>query len=78
VRLAEDLATVDVFSDGASMPECPWECRTSRSTTKPSCIPVRTTSRTQPQSPGSADRVWYGAISKSSARWAGERGAIPP
>ncbi|MGY4653008.1 alkanesulfonate monooxygenase SsuD/methylene tetrahydromethanopterin reductase-like flavin-dependent oxidoreductase (luciferase family) [Mycobacterium sp. URHB0021] len=28
----------------------------------------------QPQSPGLADRVWYGAISKSSARWAGERG----
>ncbi len=30
--------------------------------------------RIQPHSPGLADRVWYGAASLGSARWAGEQG----
>jgi alkanesulfonate monooxygenase SsuD/methylene tetrahydromethanopterin reductase-like flavin-dependent oxidoreductase (luciferase family) len=30
--------------------------------------------RVQPQSPGLAERIWYGAASLGSARWAGEQG----
>ena len=109
LRLAEDLATVDVLSGGRLNPGCqrrPADAvrPTSRTRSTPT-PPTRRTSatagssgcsrscaasrpaafagtqgievfseRVEPHTPGLADRVWYGAASLGSARWAGEHG----
>ena len=106
LRLAEDLATVDVLSDGrlnpgvstgppmhfddvkatlypdtASAEDLSYE-RVARLLRLVSGQPASTfagtegieqfSSRVQPYSPGLRRRMWYGAASLASARWAGE------
>lgn len=108
LRLAEDLATVDLLSGGrvnpgfSVGPPVHWEHvrgalypdtgdaedftyeRVVRVVRMIAGDPVSTFSgtegieefspRVEPHSPGLRDRVWYGAASLRSARWAGEQG----
>ena len=108
LRLAEDLATVDVLSGGRVNPGVsvgpPIRFDDVRAALYPDTADVEDftyarvrrlvallrgepastftgtvgieefSDRVQPHSPGLADRVWYGAASPGSARWAGEQG----
>src|SRR5579862_8620538 len=108
LRLAEDLATVDILSGGrlnpgfSTGPPMNWEAvrealypdtadaedfsyeRVTRllrfvagetAATLPAAIGFEQfSSRVEPHSPGLRSRMWYGAASLASAKWAGEHG----
>jgi alkanesulfonate monooxygenase SsuD/methylene tetrahydromethanopterin reductase-like flavin-dependent oxidoreductase (luciferase family) len=108
LRLAEDLATVDILSDGRLNPGFSvgpprnWDAiapalypdtaagedfsyeRVSRllrfvAGEQAATLPEiqgfeRFSNRVEPHSPGLRSRMWYGAASVGSARWAGEHG----
>lgn len=108
LRLAEDLATVDVLSGGRINPGVsvgpPMRFADVRDALYPDTADAEDftyervtrlvalirgdvaspfagtvgieefSDRVQPHSPGLADRIWYGAASPGSARWAGEQG----
>jgi alkanesulfonate monooxygenase SsuD/methylene tetrahydromethanopterin reductase-like flavin-dependent oxidoreductase (luciferase family) len=108
LRLAEDLATVDILSGGRLQPGFsvgpPMNWEHVRGALYPDTAeaedfsyervlrlvrlvrgdPASTfagrrgleefSARVEPHSPGLADRLWYGAASLRSARWAGEQG----
>ena len=108
LRLAEDLATVDILSGGRLNPGVsvgpPMHYELVRRALYPDTGDAEDFShervrrlldlvrgepassfrgsegfeefsdRVQPHSPGLGDRIWYGAASVRSARWAGERG----
>lgn len=108
LRLAEDLATVDILSGGrinpglsvgqpmrfaevrkalypdtADVEDFTYErvnrlvrliCGEPASTFQGTAGMEEFSDHVQPHAPGLADRIWYGAGSPGSARWAGEQG----
>ncbi|MGV9568857.1 LLM class flavin-dependent oxidoreductase [Streptomyces nigra] len=88
LRLAEDLATVDLLSGGRLNPGVsvgpPMHYDRVKEALYPDTAKYKDFSgtegfevfsdRVQPQSPGLGGRMWYGGAGLRSARWAGEHG----